>query len=102
MDLISIKHLHLDFDNIDYDKSYKSYNVDTCYHNITLYLIKDKDVKCPYCNSNEYISKSTKANECEYSVPNEYRIHIKIYRHVYKCSKCNKTYKQDNPLDKNF
>ena len=98
MDITSIKRLHLDFADIDSNKSYEAYDVDKNYHIITLYLNKEENVACPYCNSKNIVSRGTKSNEFEYSIPNEKRIFVKLYRHVYKCSNCNKYFKQNNPF----
>ena len=47
MDITSIKRLHLDFADIDSNKSYEAYDVDKNYHIITLYLNKEENVACP-------------------------------------------------------
>ena len=98
MDITSIKRLHLDFASIDSNKSYDAYDADKNYHIITLYLNKEENVACPYCSSKNVISRGTKSNEFEYSIPNEKRIFVKLYRHIYKCSNCNKYFKQNNPF----
>ena len=41
MDYEALKRLHLDNMNIDFDKSFESYNPDNNHHIITVYLLKE-------------------------------------------------------------
>ena len=47
IDIITLKRLEIDHYDIDYDKSFETYNQDTYNHIITLYLNKETNVVCP-------------------------------------------------------
>ena len=96
MDYESIKRLGLDHYNIDLDKSFETFDSSTNNHTIVLYLKKDETISCPYCFSNHLLSRGSKANNLKYSSAVENNINIKLYRRVYKCLDCDKTFKEEN------
>ena len=98
MDFESIKRLGLDKYNIDLELSYESYNLTTNNHTIILHLKKDENIYCPNCGSIKLLSKGSKSSIFKYSSPLEDNINIKLYRRVYKCCDCNKTFKENNPF----
>ena len=98
MDYNSIKILGLDHYNIDLDKSIEAYDPSTNNHTIILYLIKDINITCPYCHSNDLLSRGSKSSIFKFSSNLEDNINIKLYRRVYKCLQCLKTFKEDNPF----
>lgn len=99
MEYNSVKRLGLDHYDIDINKSYELYDQDTNNHIIVLFLNKENNVKCPYCNQYNHIkSKGTKFNTFKYSVPSEKNITIKLYKHSYVCTECKKYFLQRNPF----
>ena len=96
MDYESIKRLGLDHYNIDLEKSFETFDSSNNNHTIVLYLKKDKTISCPYCFSNHLLSRGSKSNNLKYSSAVENNINIKLYRRVYKCLDCDKTFKEEN------
>ena len=60
IDIITLKRLELDRYDIDYDKSFETYNQDTYNHIITIYLNKETDVACQTRYSKNVKSRSSR------------------------------------------
>lgn len=98
MDFESIKHLGVNPDFFIIDKCEERFNQDNINHTIILHMIKEDNLKCPLCKSKNVISKGTKFNEFIHANQDEKNVHIKLYRHIYKCTNCNHYYRQENPF----
>ena len=98
MEFDSIKHLGVNPDLFDLDKCSEDYDQGNFNHIIVLHLKKETNVKCPYCDSKNIISRGTKSREFIHANKNEQDIRIKLYYHVYKCGDCLSYFQQDNPF----
>lgn len=98
IDIITLKRLELDHYDIDYDKSFETYNQDTYNHIITLYLNKETNVVCPACYSKNIKSRGSRMVKFNYSSINERNLTINLYKHIYRCQDCGHYHTQKNPF----
>lgn len=98
MDFESIQHLGVNPDLFIINKCEDRYNQDNINHIIILHMKKENNIICS-CGSRNIKSRGTKFTEFIHANTDEKNIHIKLYRHVYKCEKCNSYFKQANPFD---
>lgn len=98
MDYDSIKRYGLERFNFDLNKSYETFNPVSNNHTIVLYINKDDNARCPYCNSKEISIKCSKNMKIKYASSLENNINIVLYRRVYICLKCNHYFKEINPF----
>ena len=95
MEFDSIKHLGVNPNLFDLNKCHEDYNQGTFNHIIVLHLKKETNVKFPYCDSKNTISRGTKSREFIHANKNEQDIRIKLYYPVYKCDDCLSYFQQD-------
>ena len=98
MDYDSIKRYGLERFNFDLNKSYETFDPVSNNHTIVLYINKDDNARCPYCNSKEISIKCSKNMKIKYASSLENNINIVLYRRVYICLKCNHYFKEINPF----
>jgi hypothetical protein len=91
------KKLNIKAEKIDLDKSYYSFNPNTCYLNIELYLIKDVDIICPICSSKEILIIGSKVSVIKTSFIDSNNVIVNVHRRIYKCCN-NHSFIQENPL----
>ena len=91
------KKLNIKAEKIDLDKSYYSFNPNTCYLTIELYLKKDVDIICPICGSREILVRGSKLSVIKTSFIDSNNVIVNVHRRIYKCRN-NHSFIQDNPL----
>ena len=91
------KKLNIKAEKIDLDKSYYSFNPNTCYLTIELYLKKDVDIICPICGSREILIRGSKLSVIKTSFIDSNNVIVNVHRRIYKCYN-NHSFIQDNPL----
>jgi transposase len=97
----SLKMFGLDHIGVDENKSYSSYDPNTLNHTIYLYLLKDINLKCPYCTSSNISVKGTRKNNIRYSYGEFKNIMVVLHRRTYYCGDCSKSFSQRNPISIN-
>lgn len=98
MDYEAQKRLHLDNMNIDFDKSFESYNPGNNHHIITVYLLKQDNLICPHCANNKILVRGSKTQIINYSSVLEDNLFIHLHRRIFKCKLCDKYFYEDNPF----
>ncbi len=91
------KKLNIKAEKIDLDKSYYSFNPNTCYLTIELYLKKDVDIICPICGLREILVRGSKLFVIKTSFIDSNNVIVNVHRRIYKCRN-NHSFIQDNPL----
>lgn len=91
------KKLNIKAERIDLEKSYFSFNSNTCNLIIELYLKKDVDVICPICSSKEILVRGSKLSIIKTSFIDSNNVIVNLHRRVYKCCN-NHSFIQNNPL----
>ena len=89
----------IDTTNIDFDKSYTSFDTNT--HNIIIeiYLKKDNNIKCDQCSSNNVVVNGSKVTTVKTSTVESKNAIARVHRRRYKCKVCgNHTFLEINPL----
>lgn len=83
---------------IDFDKSYTSFDTDTNNIIIEIYLKKDDNIICDYCNSKNLIINGSKISCIKTSTIEAKNAIAKVHRRRYKCSDCKHTFLELNPI----
>ena len=97
LDYEILKKLNITAEKIDLEKSYFSFNSNTCYLTIELYLKKDADLICQICSSKEILVRGSKLSIIKTSFIDSNNVIVNVHRRVYKCCN-NHSFIQDNPL----
>ena len=91
------KKLNINAEILDLDKSYYSFNTNTCYLTIELYLKKDINIICPICGSKEILIRGSKISVIKTSFIDSKNVLVNLHRRIYKCVN-NHSFIQENPL----
>ena len=91
------KKLNVNAEILDLDKSYYSFNTNTCYLTIELYLKKDINIICPICGSKEILIRGSKISVIKTSFIDSKNVLVNLHRRIYKCVN-NHSFIQENPL----
>ena len=94
LDNIIVKKLGIITDKIDLEKSYISYDSNTNYNIIEMYLKKEDEIICPIFGSTNIIIRGTKCNVIKTTMQNMQNIIMNIHRRQYKCS-CGRVFLQE-------
>ena len=97
LDYEFIKNCNIDSSKVDIDKSHLSFQPNTNYITIELYLKKESNIICPFCGSNNSKIRGSRCNKMKSTIINSQNAIINVHRRVYKCS-CGKTFTEDNPV----
>lgn len=97
LDNIIVKKLGVITDKIDLEKSYISYDSNTNYNIIEMYLKKEDKIICPICGSTNIITRGTKCNVIKTAMQDMHNVIVNVHRRQYKCS-CGRVFLQENPL----
>ena len=92
------KKLNIETSNIDVDKSYSDFDIDTLNLIIDLYLKKDDNFNCAFCNSSNFTVRGSKVSKIKTSTLDSKNVLINLHQRVYKCSCCGKLSKESNPI----
>lgn len=97
LDFELLKKSNIKADKIDLNKSFASFNSNTCNLIIELYLKKEESVKCPVCDSFNVHIKGSRSNQIKSTTLDSKNVIFNIQRRVYKCE-CGYSFTQDNPI----
>lgn len=97
LDFELLKKSNIKADNIDLERSFASFNSNTCNLIIELYLKKEESVKCPVCDSDKIHIKGSRCNQTKSTTLDSKNVIFVVHRRVYKCE-CGHSFTQENPI----
>lgn len=98
LDFELLKKSNIKADKIDLNKSFASFNSNTCNLIIELFLKKEESVKCPVCDSSNVHIKGSRCNQIKSTTLDSKNVIFNVHRRVYKCE-CGYSFTQDNPIN---
>lgn len=97
LDFELLKKSNIKADKIDLNKSFASFNSNTCNLIIELFLKKEESVKCPVCDSSNVHIKGSRCNQIKSTTLDSKNVIFNVHRRVYKCE-CGYSFTQENPV----
>lgn len=88
----------IDTSNIDYDKSYTSFDTNTNNIIIEIYLKKDDNSTCDCCNSKNISINGSKVSCIKTTTIESKNAIARVHRRRLKCNDCKHTFLEPNPL----
>ncbi len=98
LDFELLKKSNIKAETIDLEKSFASFNSNTCNLIIELFLKKEESVKCPVCDSSNVHIKGSRCNQIKSTTLDSKNVIFNVHRRVYKCE-CGYSFTQDNPIN---
>ena len=97
LDLIIVKKLLISADLVDLKKSYISFDSNTSYNIIELYLNKENNLVCPICSSKYVYVRGSKISRTKTSFQDAPLVFVNVHRRTYVCDN-NHHFSQENPI----
>ncbi len=83
LDFELLKKSNIKVDKIDLEKSFASFNSNTCNLIIELYLKKEESVKCPLCDSNKIHIKGSRCSQTKSITLDSNNVIFFVHRRIY-------------------
>lgn len=97
LDFELLKKSNIKADKIDLNKSFASFNSNTCNLIIELFLKKEESVNCPICDSKNIFIRGSRCNQIKSTTLDSKNVIFNVHRRVYKCE-CGYSFTQNNPI----
>lgn len=97
LDLIIVKKLLISANLVDLKKSYISFDSNTSYNIIELYLNKENNLVCPICGSKYVYVRGSKISRTKTSFQDAPLVFVNVHRRTYVCDN-NHHFSQENPI----